>query len=565
MWRRPDGRALVSTVDFFPPVVDDAETWGRIAAANAASDVYAMGGRPLFALNLAVWPQDRLPLELLAAVLRGGAAMAAEGGWQVVGGHTTEGPEPVYGQAVTGEVHADRLMRAAGAEAGRSLVLTKPLGTGIITTAHKRLQPGDPALPESAFGAAVAEMCRLNDKASELAVEAGVTGATDVTGFGLLGHLQEMCAASGTGAALNIAEVPLLPGVTSLATARYVPGGTGRNLEAVGRHLRLPVRRARRGAPEHPRRPPDLRRPAPGVPARRRRGPRERPGRSQPHRRRHRRDHRLAAPGADRVGPGVVSRCGEGPAATPGTGQDPRRRTTAPRPAVSAAISVVAVLAAGVVTLSAASLLVTQDDLAAQGARIVIVSFALGAIPFSNLLAQSVAGTDLRSVGSGTVSGTALYRVAGFAPLAIGGLMDIAKAVPGVLAAGSAPVVSALAAGAAVAGHNWSPFLRGAGGRGVSPAMGALAVVYWPGAVLLLAGLGIGRVIRRTGLASFAALVALPLLALAWGGRDAALAGAVVVAPMLLKRLTANNTVPPAGRRARVALRRLLYDNDGAP
>ena len=238
VWRRPDGRALVSTVDFFPPVVDDAETWGRIAAANAASDVYAMGGRPLFALNLAVWPQDRLPLELLAAVLRGGAAMAAEGGWQVVGGHTTEGPEPVYGQAVTGEVRADRLMRAAGAEAGRSLVLTKPLGTGIITTAHKRLQPGDPTLPESAFGAAVAEMCRLNAKASELAVEAGVTGATDVTGFGLLGHLQEMCAASGTGAALNIAEVPLLPEVTSLAAAGYVPGGTGRNLTAVGRHLR---------------------------------------------------------------------------------------------------------------------------------------------------------------------------------------------------------------------------------------------------------------------------------------------------------------------------------------
>ena len=260
-----------------------------------------------------------------------------------------------------------------------------------------------------------------------------------------------------------------------------------------------------------------------------------------------------------------MSRCGEGPAASPGTAGGPRRRTTAPRPAVSAAVSVVIVLAAGAVTLSAASLLVTQDNLAAQGARIVIVSFALGAIPFSNLLAQSVAGTDLRSVGSGTVSGTALYRVAGFAPLAIGGLMDVAKAVPGVLAAGSAPVVSALAAGAAVAGHNWSPFLRGAGGRGVSPAMGALAVVHWPGAVLLLAGLGIGRVIRQTGLASFAALVALPLLALAWGGRDAALAGSVVVAPMLLKRLTANNTVPPAGRRARVALRRLLYDNDGAP
>lgn len=232
-------------------------------------------------------------------------------------------------------------------------------------------------------------------------------------------------------------------------------------------------------------------------------------------------------------------------------------RTTAGRLAV--------LVAAVVVLLSSASLLVKEDYLVAQEARIVIVSFALGAIPFSNLLAQSVAETDLRSVGGGTVSGTALYRVAGFVPLAVGGIMDVAKAAPGVLAAGSAPVVGALAAGAAVAGHNWSPFLRGAGGRGVSPAMGALAVVYWPGAVLLLAGLAVGRVVRQTGLVSFGAMAALPLLALAWGGRDAALAGTVVVAPMLLKRLTANNTMPPAGRRARIALQRLLCDNDGAP
>ena len=237
MWRRPDGRALVATADFFPPVIDDAETWGRIAAANAASDVYAMGGRPLFALNLVVWPQDRLPLDLLSAVLNGGAAMARQGGWQVVGGHTTDGPEPVYGQAVTGEVQADRLMRCGGAGAGRSLVLTKPLGTGIITTAHKRLPPGDPALPGSALEAAVAEMTRLNDTASALAVEAGVTGATDVTGFGLLGHLREMCAASGTGAVVHATEVPLLPEVTSLVAAGHVPGGTGRNLAAVRSHV----------------------------------------------------------------------------------------------------------------------------------------------------------------------------------------------------------------------------------------------------------------------------------------------------------------------------------------
>ena len=229
-----------------------------------------------------------------------------------------------------------------------------------------------------------------------------------------------------------------------------------------------------------------------------------------------------------------------------------------------AAVRLVAATAVLVVALSVASLLVAQDYLIAPGARIVIVAFVVGAIPFSNLLAQSVVATDLRSVGSGTVSGTALYRVAGFAPLALGGMMDVAKATPGVLAAGSAPVVGALAAGAAVAGHNWSPFLRGAGGRGVSPAMGALAVLFWPGAVLLLAGLAVGRVLSQTALVSFLSMLALPFLALSWAGRDGALAGSLVVAPMLLKRLTGNNSVPPAGRRARVLLQRLLCDNDEA-
>ena len=216
-------------------------------------------------------------------------------------------------------------------------------------------------------------------------------------------------------------------------------------------------------------------------------------------------------------------------------------------------------------SLSATSLLVSQDYLIAPGARIVIVSFALGAIPFSYLLAQSVAGTDLRRVGTGTVSGTALYKVAGFVPLAVGGILDVAKALPGVLVAGSAPLVTALAAGAAVTGHNWSPFLKGAGGRGVSPAMGALALVAWPGAVLLLAGLGVGRLVRHTALVSLLALLGLPWLALWWGGSDAALAGWLIVVPMLLKRLTGNNSMPPAGGRARILSRRLLFDNDGAP
>lgn len=229
------------------------------------------------------------------------------------------------------------------------------------------------------------------------------------------------------------------------------------------------------------------------------------------------------------------------------------------------ALRVLVVAAALSAALSAASLLVAQDDLAAREARILIAAFALGAIPFSNLMSQSVTGRDLRTVGAGTVSGTALYRVAGFTPLAVGGIMDVAKAAPGVLAAGSAPVVGALAAGAAVAGHNWSPFLRGAGGRGVSPAMGALAVVFWPGTALLLAGLGFGRLVRQTALVSFLSMLALPLLALSLGDGDAALAGTLVVAPILMKRLAANNSMPPAGRRARVLLRRLLCDNDGAP
>ena len=235
----------------------------------------------------------------------------------------------------------------------------------------------------------------------------------------------------------------------------------------------------------------------------------------------------------------------------------PRRRTGALRALIA--------LGALVVALSTASLLVTEDYLIAPGARIVIVSFALGAIPFSNLMAQSVAGTDLRTVGGGTVSGTALYTVAGFTPLAVGGIMDVAKAAAGVLAAGSAPVVGALAAGAAVVGHNWSPFLRGAGGRGVSPAMGALAVVFWPGAVLLLAGLAFGRLVRQTALVSFLSMLALPPLALSLAGGGAALAGSLVVAPMLIKRLAGNNSMPPADRRARVLLQRLLCDNDGAP
>ncbi len=232
VWRRPDGGCAVASVDFFPPVVDDPRLWGRIAAANAASDVFAMGGRPVFALNLVVWPSDVLPLEVLSEVLAGGEETASEGGWALVGGHTTTGSEPLYGQAVTGEVAEERLLTNAGARDGQTLVLTKPLGTGVITTALRQLTPAEGAEEPAAgaFRAAAAEMCRLNADAAAAASAAGVTAATDVTGFGLLGHLQKLCEASDAGAALDPGAVPLFEGASELAALGFVPGGTERNL-----------------------------------------------------------------------------------------------------------------------------------------------------------------------------------------------------------------------------------------------------------------------------------------------------------------------------------------------
>ena len=226
VWRLDDGRALVSTADFITPVVDDARTWGRVAAANSVSDVYAMGGRPLFALNLVGWNVDALPMPLLAEVLAGGQDIATAGGFAIVGGHTIDDPEPKYGMAVTGEVHPDRILTNAGLRAGQDLILTKPLGVGVITTAIKR----DVAPVESA-GAAVASMVRLNDRASHIAVAAGATGCTDVTGFGLLGHLGRMAIESGALVTVEFDAVPMLPGAVELANEGVVPGGSVRNLE----------------------------------------------------------------------------------------------------------------------------------------------------------------------------------------------------------------------------------------------------------------------------------------------------------------------------------------------
>lgn len=191
-----------------------------------------MGGRPLFALNVAGWPRETLPLELLAEVLRGGRDVAKQAGMIVVGGHTVDDEEPKYGMCVLGRVDPDRLMRLDGARAGDVLVLTKAIGTGIVTTAIKA-----DAAPSEAVEAAVASMTDLNDRAAEVLVEAGVRGCTDVTGFGLVGHLHRLLSASGAAADLDPREVEVLPGARELAAAGHVPGGTKRNVDAFGGHV----------------------------------------------------------------------------------------------------------------------------------------------------------------------------------------------------------------------------------------------------------------------------------------------------------------------------------------
>jgi selenide,water dikinase len=228
VYRLSSELALVQTVDFFTPIVDDPYAFGAIAAANALSDVYAMGGRPLTALNLLAYPVSALDPETVAQILRGGADKLHEAGVVVVGGHTIDDAEPKYGAAVTGTIHPQRIVTNAAAEPGDLLVLTKPLGTGIISTAIKAAQA-----PDDVVAAAVASMVRLNAAAGAAMLEVGVHAATDVTGFGLLGHLREMLAASGVGAELHAAAVPVLPGTLDLLAQGHVPGGSRRNLDAV--------------------------------------------------------------------------------------------------------------------------------------------------------------------------------------------------------------------------------------------------------------------------------------------------------------------------------------------
>ena len=223
------GQAVVCTADFFTPVVDDPYDWGRIAAANALSDVYAMGGHPLVAVNLLAWPRDLLPFELAREVLRGGMVVANEADCHVAGGHSIDDVEPKYGMAVTGLADPDRLLRVDAGQPGTPLTLTKPLGLGVLNNRHKRTG--------ELFPEAVAVMTALNRDASAAALDAGARGATDVTGFGLLGHLYRLARASKVAAVVDAAAVPYLDGARASLAEGYLPGGTGRNLEWVRPHL----------------------------------------------------------------------------------------------------------------------------------------------------------------------------------------------------------------------------------------------------------------------------------------------------------------------------------------
>ena len=227
--RIANGVAIVATADFFTPVVDDAYDWGRIAVANALSDVYAMGGAPVVGVNLLAWPRDLLPMELAAEVLRGGLAVAREAGCHVAGGHSVDDPEPKYGMAVTGIADPEHLIRNDAGVAGVPLTLTKPLGIGVLNSRHKNTG--------EVFPQAVAAMTALNRAASEAALAAGVVCGTDVTGFGLLGHLHKLARASGLTARVDPAAVPYLEGARDALAAGYVSGGTRRNLDWVRPHL----------------------------------------------------------------------------------------------------------------------------------------------------------------------------------------------------------------------------------------------------------------------------------------------------------------------------------------
>ncbi len=225
VYKMNDDMAIISTVDFFPPIVDDPFIFGEVAVANALSDVYAMGGKPIFALNVVAFPVD-LPHEILGEILKGGASKATEAGVIIVGGHTVDDKEPKYGMAVTGVVRPGE--QIAGAKPGDILVLTKPIGTGIITTAGKQER-----VSEAVLATAIKLMSTLNKAAAEAMVKVGVNACTDITGFGLLGHLRGVVQGSGVSARIRLGDVPIIDGVAELLDAGIAPGGTHRNLDSL--------------------------------------------------------------------------------------------------------------------------------------------------------------------------------------------------------------------------------------------------------------------------------------------------------------------------------------------
>jgi selenide,water dikinase len=234
VYRVAEDRALIQTIDFFPPVVDDAYAFGAIAAANAMSDIYAMGGEVLFGLNIAAW-RDDLPLELLSEIFRGGAEKMREGGGLIAGGHTINDKEPKYGIAVTGMVNPRDIFTKGGAQVGDTLILTKPLGTGILTTAGKRGIVAEPVLER-----AIEWMMRLNRAAAQAARKIGIHAATDITGFALLGHAYEMASASNAQFVLERQNIPIMEGAFEMARQGSVPGGTTNNRDYLRDKVLLP-------------------------------------------------------------------------------------------------------------------------------------------------------------------------------------------------------------------------------------------------------------------------------------------------------------------------------------
>ena len=234
VYKLNDEQALIATTDFFMPIVDDPYDFGRIAATNAISDVYAMGGTPIMALALVAMPINQLPIEVIGKIIQGGEAICTEAGIPIAGGHTIDSVEPIYGLVVMGLVHPSKIKRNADAQAGDKLILGKPLGVGILSAALKKGQ-----LDAAGYAAMIATTTQLNKPGMALSNVAGVHAITDVTGFGLLGHLLEVARGSKLKATLNMAQIPLLPNVQQLAESGYVTGASGRNWDGYGHDVKL--------------------------------------------------------------------------------------------------------------------------------------------------------------------------------------------------------------------------------------------------------------------------------------------------------------------------------------